>query len=176
VTLQSGKLVEAGQNDRGQMKRKRGRPKANGVRPGWVFLRESIALNAYDEVRRADQKHEAALDAMVEAVGRWSPNMPMSRTEAKRILADWRGKHRASTIIGKGEQILEGEAAACHLERLHTLATLYAELKGLPLPQKSNSTTVRICTFGAGTVPRYPRINRKEVVQAAEKSTQPHPK
>jgi hypothetical protein len=156
------------------MKRKRGRPKANGVRPGWVFLRESIALNAYDQARKSGEKYETAIDLMVEAVHRWDRDMAMSRTEAKRILAKWRGDDRISTIVGEGERIMVGEAAERRLERLHTLQTLYAELNGLPLPQKSNSTRVSVCTFGLGTVPRYPRINRKEVVQPAEKSIQSH--
>ena len=143
-------------------KRKPGRPKKHGVRPGWMLLRDNIALNAYDEARRAGEKHEAALDLMVEAVHSWNAEMPMSRTAAKRILAEWRGKEKASTILGRGEQVLRGEGAALYLERIYDLHVAYAELKGLPKPPRPTSTTVRILAFGIGPSPRYKRINSKE--------------
>lgn len=143
-----------------EMKKKRGRPKTNGVRPGWVLLREHIALNAYDEARTAGEKHETSLGMMIEAVHRWNPEMPMSLTEAKRILARWRGK-RQSTIIGRGERILEGEEAALYLERSYDLQVRYAELKGLPRPPRPTATTVRVSSFGIGRVPRYARSNSR---------------
>src|SRR5262249_28847505 len=111
------------------MKKKRGRPKTNGVRPGWVLLRDNIALNAYDEARTSGEKHETALKTMVAAVQRWNPEMSMSETEAKRILARWRGKERTGTILGRGEQVLQGEAAAYYLERIYDLQVAAAELK-----------------------------------------------
>ena len=145
-----------------ELKGKRGRPKTNGVRPGWMFERECIALNAYDEARRAEQKHETALDAMVDAVHRWLPGAPMSRTEAKRIRANWQGKNRTTTIIGMGERILEGEEAAPYLKRSQDLAERHAELKGLPMPPRSTASSVRVISFGLGPVPRYPRINCRQ--------------
>jgi len=146
--------------------KKRGRPKTNGVRPGWVLQRETIALNAYDEARRAGEKHEASLGLMVEAVHSWNAQMPMSITEAKRVLAQWRSEERTSTILGMGEKILEGQTAQPYLQRLNELQEQYAELKGMPRPPRSTSTTVRVCSFGIGPVPRYKRTNRKEIREA----------
>lgn len=150
------------------MKKKRGRPSMNGVRPGWILRRETIALNVYDEVRKSGEKHEVALDAMVAAVHRRHPKMPMSRTEAKRILAKWRGKDQTSTILGKGEKVLEGEEAAFYVERMQDLADLDAELKGLPMPARLEAGKVRVLSLGFGPVPRYPRINRKQAEQPIE--------
>ncbi len=144
------------------MNKKRGRPKTNGVRDGSVLQRETLALKAHDEARRAGEKYEIALDMMVEAVHRWRPEMPMSRTEAKRILAKWRGKKQASTILGMGEQVLEGEAAAPYIDKTNELVALGAEMNGLTATSEPPPTKVRVCAFGIGPVPRYQRSNRKQ--------------
>jgi hypothetical protein len=143
-------------------KRKRGRPKSNGDRPGWVLLRETIALSAYDDARRSDAKHEAALASMVDAVHGWCPDMPMSTTEAKRILARWRGKQQSVTILGAGEIVLEGEAASRYVDVVHAIAVQTAELKGATPPPKPISAKVKVLPLGFGPVPRYPRSNRKQ--------------
>lgn len=143
------------------MKKKRGRPSMNGVPPDWILHREVIALNTYDEVRRSGAKYEVTLDAMVAAVHRCIPQISMSRSEAKRILAKWRGKNQTNTILGKGEQVLEGEDATRCLKGIQDAVDRYAELKGLPKPVRLEARTVRVLPYGYGPVPRYPPINRK---------------
>jgi hypothetical protein len=138
----------------GKMEKRLGRPSTNGIRDGSVLQRESIALNAYDESRKSGEKYEVAVDAMVAAVHRWDAEMPMSRTEAKRILANWRGKDRASTILGKGEKVLEGEEAARYVDMMQALQDRYAELKDLPKPARLKAGKVRVLQFGMGPVPR----------------------
>ncbi len=145
-----------------ELKGKRGRPKTNGVHPGWMLERDCIAINAYGEAREAGEKYESALDAMVDAVHRWLPGRPMSRTVAKRILANWQGKDRTTTILGRGERILEGEEAALYLKMSQDRAERHAKQMGLPMPPRSIATTVRVISFGLGPVPRYRRVNRKQ--------------
>jgi hypothetical protein len=60
---------------------KRGRPKANGVKPGYMFVRYLIALNGFDKAKRNGEKYGNAVSAAIGAVRSWHPQMPISRTE-----------------------------------------------------------------------------------------------
>ena len=64
---------------------KRGRPKANGQKDGWVFIRSCVALCALDKARRNGEKYETAISDAILAVHPWG--MRISRTEVKRLLA-----------------------------------------------------------------------------------------
>lgn len=68
--------------------KRRGRPKTDGVKPGWMAFRAFHALWAFEEARRLGAKYESALDQAVALVKADFPEMPMSISEVKRCLAD----------------------------------------------------------------------------------------
>ncbi len=120
------------------MATKRGRPPKNGMQPAWMLERGMEALYAYDEARRGGQKHSAAVRSAVEAIRAKYPRMPISETEVKRVLAQWRPQ-------GGRIGILVTEPAPPD------------DIFILPNGQRAR----RGLTFGYGPRPNYPRINAR---------------
>jgi hypothetical protein len=77
----------------------RGRPRKNGQKAPRSLLRSFVGLRAFDSARSAGEKYEAALDAGVEAVRTERPAYPVSRTEMKRILAEFRSDFLETTFF-----------------------------------------------------------------------------
>ena len=77
----------------------RGRPKTNGVMQAWVLHRTMVGLYAYDKARSRGEKYEQALRAAVEEVRQTFPEIRMSATEMKRILAEFRPKELELTFL-----------------------------------------------------------------------------
>jgi|SRR5579872_2598172 len=69
---------------------KRGRPKNNGQKPIWTLTRITLALYGYQQARAAGEKHACAVQEAVEYVRKKAPMMPISETEVRRILAQYR--------------------------------------------------------------------------------------
>lgn len=65
-----------------------GRPPTQGVRPGWMLPRDTIALEAFTKAREAGEKYEFALDAAVKAVKEYDPEIKVSRSMVKKILKE----------------------------------------------------------------------------------------
>lgn len=78
---------------------KKGRPRTNGRKPGWVLGRAMIAIEAYDRARCAGDKHWFAVRAAVEAVRIEFPGIAISETEVKRVLADLRPKNASDALL-----------------------------------------------------------------------------
>lgn len=127
---------------------KRGRPPKNGMQPGWMMKRGMEALYAYDEARKAGEKHSAAVQSAVDAVRAKYPSMPISATEVKRMLSQWRPKGRPIGIIvtkpAPGDDIII-----------------------LPDGQRARRTL----TFGYGPRPNYPRANATTKLKEDRKVT-----
>jgi hypothetical protein len=79
--------------------KQRGRPRKNGARPGWVLHRAAIALYGYDKARSAGEKYAEALKAAVAEVRREFPQVSISETEIKRVLAEFRVKELELTLL-----------------------------------------------------------------------------
>ena len=79
--------------------KKRGRPRTNGRKPGWVLGRALIAIEAYDRARRDGHKHWVALGVAVDAVRRELPGVAISTTEVKRALAALRPRVAAEALL-----------------------------------------------------------------------------
>jgi len=80
-----------------------GRPRKHGVRPGWMIYRATVVLYAYNQVRSAGQKHSVALREAVATVRSLFPTMPISETEAKRILAEFQAQDASTALtVQKG--------------------------------------------------------------------------
>ncbi len=77
----------------------RGRPRKNGERDGWALHRAAVALCAYDQARLAGEKYSEGLQAGVKAVRQEFPGMPMSETQMKRILVEFRPKGSVQVLL-----------------------------------------------------------------------------
>ena len=118
---------------------KRGRPKKHGVQPSWMLVRRMEVLYEYDQARQAGEKHASAVCSAVAAVRKRHPRMPLSQTEAKRILADWRRRNcRTGVLITKPEPP--------------------DDVLTLPDGRKAR----KLLIFGYGLLPRYPRHNARK--------------
>lgn len=67
---------------------KRGRPKTNGVHSPWMGFRPFYTLWAFHAAREQGEKYECALAQTVDLVRKDFPDMPMSISEVKRVLAE----------------------------------------------------------------------------------------
>lgn len=79
--------------------KKPGRPRKNGEKPFWMLERETVAVYAYDQARKAGEKHSVAISEAVKFIRATYPWMPISETEVKRAMAHWRSKRRASALF-----------------------------------------------------------------------------
>lgn len=70
------------------LKNQGGRPATNGVLPGWMFLRATIAIEAFTAARQAGEKYEPALDAAVNSLNQFDSKMKASRSMVKKILKE----------------------------------------------------------------------------------------
>jgi hypothetical protein len=77
----------------------KGRPKKNGRKEPKHLFRLTIALVAYEQARLSGEKYSVALQAAVDAVRRNFPEVSMSETEVKRILAEFRSKGLETTLF-----------------------------------------------------------------------------
>ena len=116
----------------------RGRPPKKGLQPSWMLLRRMELLFAYDQARKAGEKHAAAVASAVLAFRTKYPLIPASGSEVRRVLADWRPRNQATGVI------------VTKPEPPNDIITL-------PDGRKAR----RGLTFGFGPRPRYPRINAK---------------
>lgn len=137
---------------------KRGRPRKNGAKPGWMFGRALVILYEYDKAR-AKQKYTAAIEAAISGVRAWWPEMRVSATEVKRVLAEFRSKQLRTTILRVYRELVGAEADEYlrRLTELEKLCGLPAQLRSA----KSEPPRVRILEIRMGPNPDYPRHNAK---------------
>ncbi len=144
-------------------KKKRGRPRKTGdTVQFWQFVRAGVAMCAYDEARRSDEKRSAAVRHAVQFVKQLYPEMPISTTEVNRILAAWRPRSSHTIFRFERSSPSEEDIARNRLIR-EQLATLQGK-KDLRLPQLPNYDLARDAaafTFSFAERPNYPRHNRK---------------
>jgi hypothetical protein len=69
--------------------KKNGRPPKNGVVAPGRFLRALMVIHAFSKARAGGQKHSADVREAVEFVRQLDPEMPISETEVKRVLAEF---------------------------------------------------------------------------------------
>ncbi len=120
---------------------KRGRPRKNGAKPDWMLGRVIFVLNAYHEARSSGLKHSSAVTEAVAAVKRTHPNMPISETEVKRVLANYQAKGVPIAFMVTKDSDSEIPPHIC-------------EAKGIPKGSKAKAAFA----FEFGPRPEYPRI------------------
>jgi hypothetical protein len=146
-----------------KLQKKMGRPrKKEGVIVFGDFARAGIVMSMYDEARENGQKHSTAVAQTVELMKQRYPEMRISETEVKRILAEWRPR-RGHTILRFERSVLSEEELAKHYWIQDQLAA-FPKKEGLKLPATSDvisPKSVMAYKILVGERPNYPRHNRK---------------
>ena len=143
-------------------KKPRGRPKEieDRIEP-WQFGRLAIVTAAYDESRERGEKHRDAVKAAVATVRQSSPELSISETGVRRILATYRPRG-SGTILRFARRLYTEE----DVNRYCWIRDQIAALEG-----KAGLTMPQLPTFDAtgparvfvrfSDRPDYPRHNRK---------------
>lgn len=128
----------------------------------WRFVRAGAAMSAYDEARESGSKHSFAVTQAADSVRQLHPEMPISETQVKRILAAWRPR-KARVILRFKRSILTEEETNKIQWIWEQLAALHEE-KALMLPVLRNDNPPKsgtLFTICFGERPNYPRYNHK---------------
>jgi hypothetical protein len=146
-------------------KRRRGRPrKEEGTLEYKQFVRAGIVNAAYDEARQSNQKHSVAVRQVVEFVKQNYPELPISETAVRRILAEWRPRD-SGTILRFERSIMTADEVAKYRSVRDQAAAFQHQndLKVPMLPDINNNPTKTVTkfVFGFGERPNYPRFNGK---------------
>jgi hypothetical protein len=142
---------------------KRGRPKKDGLKPGWTLFRNFLVLHAYNQARARGNKHSSAITDAVSAVRPREPGMPISETEVKRVLAEFQSKgSERSWIISPG--IVQGPELDTWFDNLEWIAKKSPLKLGVPhLPDyRSKPRQLKTLSIHIGPRPRYPRSNARK--------------
>jgi hypothetical protein len=124
---------------------KRGRPRKDGRQPFMVFIRMISVIDAYNKARKSGEKHSSAVTEAVAAVRAQWPEMPISETVVKRILAEYYPK--GSPMAFRVTEISEPLPLSADL----------SELAGLP----PDTRIKRSFVVGFGPRLNYPRANAR---------------
>ena len=144
---------------------KRGRPNKHGVRPGWMLLRSVMVLHAYDQAKARGEKYSAAIAEAVSALRSRVPGMPISETEVRRVLAEFRSKDSKWNLVIT-ERIAPGSELFLLSDNLQWLAQTAEKFPGMldasSFPGDAfDPTRIRTLTIQVGPRLRYPRHNAK---------------
>ncbi len=89
----------------------RGRPRLNGIKPGWMLIRDLIAQEGFDRARRNGDKYDDAISEAISTVHEWFHEMPISKTEVKRVLAKRRSSELEETMLATNDVAEVSEAS-----------------------------------------------------------------
>ena len=123
---------------------KRGRPTMNGAQTLTRFARSIRVLHAYDEARSSGLKHSSAVTEAVATMKKANPDMPISESEVRRVLAEHRPK--GSSV---GLKVTKGPESEMPLSPAN-------EKLGIPVGSKWTPYV-----FGVAPRVDYPRINAR---------------
>ena len=111
------------------VKKQRGRPrKKENTIECWQFGRAAMVMCAYDEARGKGDKHSVAVRDTVDLVKQRHPEMPISQTEVKRVLATWRPRDRQTIYRFKRSSLTEEDIKLNRLIR-EQLATFQGKVR-----------------------------------------------
>ena len=140
--------------------KKTGRPSKNGVVEPECFLRAVMVIHAFSESRARGQKHGAAIREAVEFVRQLAPEISISETEVKRVLAEFRPKN-IPVALKVDYSILEGEEAAKRRRFLAESLDFAGNRTETKLTDQPLQRPLRSFSFGFGKRPNFPRHNAK---------------
>jgi hypothetical protein len=79
--------------------KKRGRPLKNRAKDSWELARTVIVIDAFHTARKQGQKHTSAIQDTVDFVRQHYPDVPISPTGVRRILAELQPANSEMTLI-----------------------------------------------------------------------------
>jgi hypothetical protein len=129
--------------------RKRGRPESNGVKPGKILNRVVWVLCKCDEFRKTGMKRSSAITETVEFMRKEQPDLAVSETEVRRILAEFQPKGASEVLLvtSKPQEEVNRE-----------FALLPREIQDL----LGNKPQINVMPIGFGPQPQYKRSNARE--------------
>lgn len=139
--------------------RKRGRPAKNGVKSSGWLLRSFAVLYAHDKARAKGEKYSAAVRECVAFVRQFHPEMPISETEVKRILAEFRPKGAPTTFMSE-YSVVDGEEARKIRSKLSERGFL-SEERPQSTQTDQDSRPLKRYKIRFAETPNYPRHNAK---------------
>ena len=146
---------------------KNGRPRKNGVKEPWHLGRTLRIIEAYRVARERGEKRESAIEEAVLAVKQFDPDMPVSKTEVKRVLAEFASIYSDVSIRAEST-ILEGESAAEKRRfafDMMKFADKYCVRSSEKLPveltEEQLHRPLTVISFGYARRPVYKRHNSK---------------
>jgi hypothetical protein len=105
-----------------------------------------MILSAYDRARRRGEKHSAAIAEVVLTVKAAWPEMRISETEVRRVLAEFRPK-LGEVAVTVTEGIAQGPEAECWLASIKWAAENYCGKWEVPRFSHDESMPARLRTF-----------------------------
>jgi hypothetical protein len=137
-------------------KKKRGRKHKGGKKDPSDFARSLMFTSACDQARARGDKRSVAITEGVNFVKQSAPEMPMSGTEGKRILAEFRPKDSETGFI-----VTPSNVDAAEKERRRNLRVQVPGFGGTIPAELTNQNTQKCpgFKFGIGKRPNYPRHN-----------------
>lgn len=118
-------------------------------------------LEIYDRNRAAGNKHSAAVREVVQEISQRSPDIFISETKVKRILAQWRPKDGQTVVLfeDRGDTLTADEIAHRAWVRQEIAIKKKVALNLDYVPVSVSKSPVLSIRFGAR--PNCPRHNRK---------------
>jgi hypothetical protein len=140
--------------------KKRGRPRKHGVKNPSALARALMVIYAYDEARKDGLKHSAAIREAVAFVKRLRPEMSVSETEVRRILAELRPSD-GQVALRSSCEIVEGKEAARLRKLLAQIRAFTGSKSATVLSSQDPERPLRKFYIGYMKRPIYPRHNAK---------------
>ncbi|MBC7698086.1 MAG: integration host factor subunit beta [Bacteroidia bacterium] len=75
-----------------------GRPAINDIHPGWMFLRATLSIEAFNHARLNGEKYEFAIEAAISAIKSEFPTMKASPPIIKKILKEFSPEDGEETL------------------------------------------------------------------------------
>ncbi|MGC2331002.1 MAG: hypothetical protein WA581_06095 [Candidatus Acidiferrales bacterium] len=124
-------------------------------------MRAAIVMSAYDDARQNNQKHSVAVRQAAELIKTRHPEMRISETGVRRILAAFRPRDSQTILRFDRSTMTEGEKL--RYRRIGELLAAAQQKQGSKAPFNGRSeepSTKYVIRFAER--PNYPRHNRKD--------------
>ncbi len=157
---QNSRSVEPNISEPKMQTRKRGRPAKNGVKEPRTLSRSLAVLYWYDQARAKREKYSVAIRETVACVRQLHPGMPISETEVKRILAEFRPRG-ARAILTSEYSVVQGEEA----RKIRSKLAVRGFLPKNPAESKQTEEDpkpLKRFTIRFTDAPNYPRHNARD--------------
>jgi hypothetical protein len=142
-------------------KKKRGRPRKNGVKELKDFGRVLKVVFAHAKARREGLKRVSAIQEACEFVRQFDPDTRISKTGVKRILAEFVPQD-SQIALKVDASVLEGDEAVGRRTRLAQMLKCAGDESGaMRLTGQNLRKPLKSFKFGFEKRPNYPRSNAK---------------